>query len=70
MGWSDKYKRSIDCNNPKVFPKTTCQGRKIRKENMKLSELKNTIRDLIQERSITFCQQVSFNKRIEKILRH
>ena len=53
MGWSDKYKRSIDCNNPKGFSqKAHCAGRKIRKENMKLSELKNIIKDLIQERSI------------------
>lgn len=27
--WSDKYKRSIDCNNPKGFSqKAHCQGRK------------------------------------------
>lgn len=53
MGWSDKYKRSIDCNNPKGFSqKAHCAGRKIRKENMKLSELKDTIRDLIRERSV------------------
>jgi hypothetical protein len=53
MGWSDKYKKSINCNNPKGFSqKAHCAGRKIRKENMKLSELKNIIKDLIQERSI------------------
>ena len=46
MGWSDKYKKSIDCNNPKGFSqKAHCAGRKIRKENMKLSELKNIIKD-------------------------
>ena len=29
MGWSDKYKKSIDCNNPKGFSqKAHCQGRK------------------------------------------
>lgn len=28
-GWSDKYKRSIDCNNPKGFSQRAhCQGRK------------------------------------------
>ena len=28
-GWSDKYKKSIDCNNPKGFSqKAHCQGRK------------------------------------------
>ena len=58
MGWSDKYKRSIDCNNPKGFSqKAHCAGRKIRKENMKLSELKDTIRDLIRERSVRIAKQ-------------
>ena len=53
MGWSDKYKKSINCNNPKGFSqKAHCAGRKIRKENMKLSELKNIIKNLIQERSV------------------
>ena len=29
MGWSKKYKRSIDCNNPKGFSqKAHCQGKK------------------------------------------
>ena len=54
MGWSNKYKKSIDCNNPKGFSqKAHCQGRKKRKENtMKISELKNEIKSMIQERSI------------------
>jgi|TARA_B100000287_G_C20238085_1_gene624959 hypothetical protein len=31
--WSKKYKRSIDCNNPKGFSqKAHCQGRKKRKK--------------------------------------
>ena len=51
MGWSDKYKRSIDCNNPKGFSqKAHCAGRKIRKENMKLSELKEVIKQVIEAR--------------------
>jgi hypothetical protein len=30
--WSQKYKRSIDCNNPKGFSqKAHCQGRKKKK---------------------------------------
>ena len=39
-GWSDKYKKSIDCNNPKGFSqKAHCAG-KVKKENvMKLEEL-------------------------------
>ena len=29
MGWSDKYKKSIDCDNPKGFSQRAhCQGRK------------------------------------------
>lgn len=29
MSWSEKYKRSIDCNNPKGFSQRAhCQGRK------------------------------------------
>lgn len=54
MGWSEKYKRSIDCNNPKGFSqKAHCQGKKKKNENiMKLSELKEQIRSMIQERSI------------------
>ena len=54
MSWSEKYKKSIDCNNPKGFSqKAHCQGRKKKNENtMKLSELKEQIRSMIQERSI------------------
>jgi len=49
MGWSEKYKKSINCNNPKGFSqKAHCAGRKIRKENMKLSELKETIVQVIE----------------------
>ena len=54
MGWSNKYKKSIDCNNPKGFSqKAHCAGRKKRKESvMKLSELKLEIRKAINERSV------------------
>ena len=32
--WSYKYKRSIDCNNPKGFSQRAhCQGRKKKKNN-------------------------------------
>jgi len=32
MGWSDKYKKSIDCNNPKGFSQRAhCQGKKKKK---------------------------------------
>ena len=44
MGWSDKYKKSINCNNPKGFSqKAHCAGRKKRKENMNLQGLKSRI---------------------------
>jgi hypothetical protein len=38
MGWSDKYKKSIDCNNPKGFSQRAhCQGKKkkMNEENKK-----------------------------------
>jgi hypothetical protein len=32
MGWSEKYKKSIDCDNPKGFSQRAhCQGRKLKK---------------------------------------
>ena len=53
MGWSDKYKKSINCNNPKGFSqKAHCAGRKKRENIMKLSELKNVVREILTERSI------------------
>ena len=53
MGWSDKYKKSINCNNPKGFSqKAHCAGRKKRENTMKLSELKNIVREVLTERSI------------------
>ncbi|NDH99935.1 MAG: hypothetical protein EBY78_06415 [Actinobacteria bacterium] len=34
--WSNKYKKSIDCNNPKGFSqKAHCQGRKLRSAGVK-----------------------------------
>ena len=54
MGWSNKYKKSINCNNPKGFSqKAHCAGKKKRNENiMKLSEFKEAVRNVIRERSI------------------
>ena len=38
MGWSDKYKKSINCNNPKGFSqKAHCAGRK-KNEQQELEE--------------------------------
>ena len=37
--WSEKYKKSIDCNNPKGFSqKAHCQGKKRLKEDFKVEE--------------------------------
>ena len=34
MIWSDKYKKSIDCNNPKGFSqKAHCAGKKVYERN-------------------------------------
>tara|TARA_Y100001972_G_scaffold20883_1_gene24747 strand:- start:812 stop:1501 length:690 start_codon:yes stop_codon:yes gene_type:complete len=53
MAWSKKYKRSIDCNNPKGFSqKAHCAGRRKRENIMKLSEFKTEVRKIVQERSI------------------
>ena len=36
MTWSNKYKKSIDCNNPKGFSqKAHCQARKLRQMGKK-----------------------------------
>tara|TARA_B100000963_G_C22582175_1_gene651365 strand:- start:244 stop:1395 length:1152 start_codon:yes stop_codon:yes gene_type:complete len=52
MGWSKKYKKSIDCNNPKGFSqKAHCAGRKKRNEmKLKLSDLKEIIKKLSEAR--------------------
>jgi uncharacterized protein len=35
-GWSNKYKKSINCSNPKGFSqKAHCQGRKLRSAGIK-----------------------------------
>ena len=53
MAWSKKYKRSIDCNNPKGFSqKAHCAGKRKRENIMKLSEFKTEVRKIVQERSI------------------
>jgi hypothetical protein len=49
--WSEKYKSSINCNNPKGFSqKAHCQGRKKTEEEiMKEQELKEAIKKLVRE---------------------
>jgi len=52
--WSEKYKKSIDCNNPKGFSqKAHCQGRKKKvKEEIEESEVKDIkLYDLAKQHS-------------------
>ena len=48
--WSQKYKRSIDCNNPKGFSqKAHCAGRKKRESIMNIKSLvKETIKQVVE----------------------
>ena len=68
MGWSNKYKKSIDCNKHKGFSqKAHCSGKKKRNENsMKLSEFKEAIRNVIRERSINAISKLQ-QKNVENI---
>ena len=52
--WSDKYKKSINCNNPKGFSqKAHCAGRTKRETIMNLKSLvKETIKEVVVERQI------------------
>ena len=51
MGWSEKYKRSIDCNNPKGFSqKAHCAGRE-KNEDMVFEEITE---DILNEKLITY----------------
>ena len=51
MGWSKKYKRSIDCNNPKGFSqKAHCAGRNKRENKMNIKELvKSAVKEVVAE---------------------
>ena len=51
MGWSKKYKRSIDCNNPKGFSqKAHCAGRNKRENKMNIKELvKTAVKEVVAE---------------------
>ena len=51
MGWSEKYKKSIDCNNPKGFSqKAHCAGKK-KNEDMVFEEITE---DILNEKLITY----------------
>jgi len=68
MGWSSKYKKSIDCNNPKGFSqKAHCAGKKKRNERvMKLSEFKEAVTKVLRERSINAISKLQ-QKNVENI---
>ena len=52
MSWSDKYKKSIDCNNPKGFSqKAHCKGKKKRNEDTQFEQITEEILD---EKLITY----------------
>ena len=52
--WSDKYKKSINCNNPKGFSqKAHCAGRTKKETIMNLKTLvKETIKEVVTERKL------------------
>ena len=70
MEWSDKYKKSINCNNPTGFSqKAHCAGKKKRNKNeMKLSEFKEAITKVLRERSINAISKLQ-QKNIEDVQR-
>ena len=65
MSWSQKYKKSIDCNNPKGFSqKAHCAGRKKQESKMNLKSLvKETIKEVVTERKL----QMFFEKNVPTI---
>ena len=51
MGWSKKYKKSINCNNPKGFSqKAHCQGKEKIKEQTTFPQMQQRIRDAKERR--------------------
>ena len=63
--WSDKYKKSIDCNNPKGFSqKAHCAGRKKRNEIM---DNKNLNKLIDEEISALFQKTENFRKNMSII---
>jgi len=68
MTWSKKYKKSINCSNPKGFSqKAHCAGKKKRNEKvMKLSEFKEAVTKVLRERSINAISKLQ-QKNVENI---
>lgn len=80
MSWSKKYKKSVDCSNPKGFSqKAHCAGRKARQSGkdtksksvneMNLSQLKEEVRNILRERSVKAIQK-DYSNVVDDIQKH
>lgn len=80
MSWSKKYKKNIDCSNPKGFSqKAHCAGRKARQSGkdtksksvseMNLSQLKEQVRNILRERSVKAIQK-EYSSVVDDIQKH
>lgn len=70
--WSEKYKKSIDCNNPKGFSQRAhCQGKKKKKVQENLTEAERTfmakLRDLAKKYAQDNSKDTTTKEKIEKI---
>lgn len=70
--WSEKYKKSIDCNNPKGFSQRAhCQGKKKKKVQENLTEAERTfmakLRDLAKKYAQDDSKDTTTKEKIEKI---
>ncbi len=70
--WSEKYKKSIDCNNPKGFSQRAhCQGKKKKKVQENLTEAERTfmakLRDLAKKYAQDDSKGITTKEKIEKI---
>ena len=54
-GWSEKYKKSIDCNNPKGFSqKAHCAGKKKTKSENVMKLTKSKLKEIVQEEYLNY----------------
>ena len=61
-GWSDKYKKSIDCSNPKGFSqKAHCQGKKKKMKKQSMTDMMLRRRSLPRQ-----TQKMKFGKFMDK----
>ena len=75
MGWSDKYKKSIDCNNPKGFSqKAHCAGRKKRESvmtSLKEDKLQRKAFDIIKDLNNKYpTYNVKYLGAFNKVVKH